>query len=124
MVAAASTELKALEECLLNVSGKVPLDVRFRALFTLKGLKNDEAVEIISKGMLILPNPPACELKIAVLGFSDDSALLKHELAYVLGQLKNEAALPKLEAVLRDTAEDPMVRHEVCPPAISEHSVS
>ncbi|KAH6912713.1 deoxyhypusine hydroxylase [Coprinopsis sp. MPI-PUGE-AT-0042] len=94
MVAAASAELKALEECLLNASGKVPLHVRFRALFTLKGLKNDEAVEIISKG------------------FSDDSALLKHELAYVLGQLKNESALPRLESVLRDTTEDPMVRHE------------
>ncbi|EAU85962.1 deoxyhypusine hydroxylase [Coprinopsis cinerea okayama7 len=94
MVAVAADELKALEECLLNTSGKVPLHVRFRALFTLKGLDNDEAVDIISKG------------------FDDPSALLKHELAYCLGQLKKESALPKLEAVLRDTAEDPMVRHE------------
>lgn len=50
MVAVGPTDLKALEDCLLNVSGKVPLHVRFRALFTLKGLKSDEAVEIISKG--------------------------------------------------------------------------
>lgn len=47
------------------------------------------------------------------LGFSDDSALLKHELAYCLGQLKRPSALPTLEKVLRDTVEDPMVRHEV-----------
>lgn len=48
------------------------------------------------------------------LGFDDPSALLKHELAYCLGQIKDVAALPSLEAVLRDEHEDPMVRHEVC----------
>ena len=48
-------------------------------------------------------------------GFSDPSALLKHELAYCLGQMKKISALPALEAVLRDSSEDPMVRHEVSP---------
>lgn len=43
-------ELTALEASLLNKSGDVPLHNRFRALFTLKALKNDEAVGIISKG--------------------------------------------------------------------------
>lgn len=47
-------------------------------------------------------------------GFSDPSALLKHELAYCLGQMKITAALPTLESVLRNKSEDPMVRHEVC----------
>jgi deoxyhypusine monooxygenase len=47
-------------------------------------------------------------------GFKDPSALLKHELAYVLGQIKNPKAIPHLERVLID---DPpfhgeMVRHE------------
>jgi deoxyhypusine monooxygenase len=46
-------------------------------------------------------------------GFQDPSALLKHELAYCLGQTKNAAALPILESVLVDEREDPMVRHEV-----------
>lgn len=46
-------------------------------------------------------------------GFNDPSALLKHELAYCLGQLKKTSALPTLESVLRNTSEDPMVRHEV-----------
>jgi deoxyhypusine monooxygenase len=49
-----------------------------------------------------------------MLGFVDESALLKHELAYCLGQTKNTAALPTLTGVLRDEKEDPMVRHEVC----------
>ncbi|KAK7690363.1 deoxyhypusine hydroxylase [Cerrena zonata] len=90
-----STEqLAALEAELLNTSGDVPLHNRFRSLFTLKSLKNDEAVEIIAKG------------------FADESALLKHELAYCLGQIKKTSALPVLEQVLRDEKEDPMVRHE------------
>ena len=48
-----------------------------------------------------------------MLGFEDDSALLKHELAYCLGQIRKESALPVLTDVLRNTDEDPMVRHEV-----------
>ena len=54
------------------------------------------------------------ELGLINVGFKDDSALLKHELAYCLGQMKNVSALPVLESVLRDRSEDPMVRHEVC----------
>ena len=46
-------------------------------------------------------------------GFQDPSALLKHELAYCLGQTENTAALPTLEFVLANEQEDPMVRHEV-----------
>ena len=38
-----SSSLSALEAALLNASGNVPLHNRFRALFTLKSLKNDDA---------------------------------------------------------------------------------
>ncbi|KAJ3574713.1 hypothetical protein NP233_g1571 [Leucocoprinus birnbaumii] len=86
--------LRSLEDALLNRSGDVPLHNRFRALFTLKALKNEDAVKVISAG------------------FADDSALLKHELAYCLGQMKLTSALPTLESVLRNQNEDPMVRHE------------
>ena len=55
----------------------------------------------------------------AHLGFKCDSALLKHELAYCLGQIGNEKALPVLETVLGDMDEDPMVRHEVRVPHVS-----
>lgn len=44
--------------------------------------------------------------------FGDDSALLKHELAYCLGQMQDPRAIPTLTAVLRDTGQEPMVRHE------------
>lgn len=44
-------ELAALEASLLNASGTTPLATRFRALFTLKALKSDEALNIIAKGL-------------------------------------------------------------------------
>ncbi|XP_041862996.1 deoxyhypusine hydroxylase [Melanotaenia boesemani] len=72
----------------------VDLPQRFRALFTLKNLGGAEAVEWISKA------------------FSDDSALLKHELAYCLGQMQDTRAIPTLTAVLKDEKQEPMVRHE------------
>lgn len=71
-----------------------PLKERFRALFTLKNIGGDIAVECISK----------C--------FKDPSALLKHELAYCLGQMQDENALQILITVLKDTSQEPMVRHE------------
>lgn len=45
------SELKILEDALLNTPGNVVLHERFRALFTLKALKSEEAVQIISKGL-------------------------------------------------------------------------
>ncbi|KAM8939816.1 deoxyhypusine hydroxylase [Pelodytes ibericus] len=71
-----------------------PLPARFRALFTLRNLGGAEAVELIGRG------------------FCDESALLKHELAYCLGQMRDRRALPTLISVLRDRTQEPMVRHE------------
>ncbi|KAK9455427.1 armadillo-type protein [Dipodascopsis uninucleata] len=90
-------DLAKLRSILTNESGIVPLAHRFRALFNLKSLGKDgvnEAIDIIGEG------------------FKDDSALLKHELAYVLGQTKNLHAVPILKDVLSDEKEDAMVRHE------------
>ena len=93
-------DIDALEASLLNTSGTVKLDVRFRTLFTLKGIaalseeKRLRVIDIISRAL------------------NDDSALLKHELAYVLGQIKDTRALPRLEQVLSDEKEHAMVRHE------------
>lgn len=71
-----------------------PLKERFRALFTLRNLGGDTAITAIANT------------------FSDQSALLKHELAYCLGQMKDTKAIPHLEAVLADVTQEPMVRHE------------
>ncbi|EDW16660.1 deoxyhypusine hydroxylase [Drosophila mojavensis] len=71
-----------------------PLKERFRALFTLKNIGGGTAIEAISKA------------------FNDDSALLKHELAYCLGQMQDTQAIETLTKVLQDTSQEPMVRHE------------
>ncbi|CAK6975022.1 deoxyhypusine hydroxylase [Scomber scombrus] len=76
------------------VDQSLDLTQRFRALFTLKNLGGIEAIEWISKA------------------FTDESALLKHELAYCLGQMQDKHAIPALTAVLKDTQQEPMVRHE------------
>jgi len=73
---------------------ELPLKQRFRALFTLKNLGGTCAIKCISE----------C--------FQDESALLKHELAYCLGQMQNVDAIPILTKVLEDTSQEPMVRHE------------
>jgi hypothetical protein len=48
------SELKSLEDCLCNANGNTPLHTRFRALFTLKALKTEDAVKIISTGAVPL----------------------------------------------------------------------
>ncbi|KAH7337086.1 deoxyhypusine hydroxylase, partial [Rhizoctonia solani] len=94
MAAATLESFTKLEATLLNKSGDVPLHARFRSLFTLKALPGQQSIDIISKG------------------FKDESALLKHELAYVLGQMGDPYAIPTLSNVLSNESEDPMVRHE------------
>jgi len=71
-----------------------PLKERFRALFTLKNIGGEASIDWISKA------------------FSDDSALLKHEVAYCLGQLQDPHAIPVLTSVLSDPGREPIVRHE------------
>lgn len=78
-----------------------PLPVRFRALFSLKHIARQ------SSG----PESQAAIDAIAA-AFASPSALLKHELAYCLGQTGNGAAVAPLTAVLEDVAEDAMCRHE------------
>lgn len=82
-------------------SETIPLARRFRALFSLKHLACQ---------------PPSSQSTAAIeaiaAAFPSPSALLKHELAYCLGQTKNLEAVPYLRTVLEDRDEDAMCRHE------------
>lgn len=71
-----------------------PMKERFRALFTLRNLGGETAIKCINN----------C--------FKDESVLLKHELAYCLGQMQDKRAIPFLRDVLEDKNQDPIVRHE------------
>lgn len=42
----------------------------------------------------------------------EDGALMRHELAYILGQMRNRDACPFLTSILEDESDDILVRHE------------
>jgi deoxyhypusine monooxygenase len=79
-----------------------PLGRRFRALFSLKHLA---CLQPTTEQTL-----PAIQAIAAA--FASQSALLKHELAYCLGQTRNRASVPYLQEVVKDAEEDEMCRHE------------
>ena len=86
-------DLTAACEVFTNV--KTPMKARFRALFTLRNLGGPDALKAMEK---VLQN--------------DQSALLKHEVAYCLGQMGDKAAVSMLKAILEDTTKEDIVRHE------------
>lgn len=65
-----------------------------RALFALRNIGGNDSVDALTRA------------------FSSESALLKHEIAYVLGQMQDTHAIPSLIDRLSDLSEDVMVRHE------------
>ena len=67
---------------------------RYRALFSLRNHGGSNAALALATGL------------------SDTSALFKHEVAYVLGQMKEPVVVPALSRSLRDLSEEAMVRHE------------
>jgi deoxyhypusine monooxygenase len=96
--------LEQLRDILVNKSGDVKLAVRFRALFNLKSIGSEH-----------LEDKERADLAVQYIGdcFQDASELLKHEVAYVLGQTKNLSSAPILRAVLKDDVNQQcMVRHE------------
>lgn len=97
-----TASIEQLRDVLCNKAGDVALANRFRALFNLKCLGADSSdAAIVHKAIDYIAE---C--------FADSSELLKHEVAYVLGQIKNTHANQYLKDVLADTKQQVMVRHE------------
>ncbi|CAI5758001.1 unnamed protein product [Candida verbasci] len=88
----APSKIEKLQE-ILNDQNK-PLFERYRAMFRLRDIGTDEACLALASG------------------FDDPSALFKHEIAYVFGQMSNPVTVPSLIKVLKDEREAGMVRHE------------
>ncbi len=85
-------EVGELRSTLCDESAK--MFERMRALFALRNIGGNDAVDALAAA------------------FDSNSALLKHEIAYVLGQMQNNHAVPTLIDRLEDQGEDLMVRHE------------
>ena len=77
---------------------KTPLGDRFDALFHLKSNGSVSAMAAIA-GVLSDPK--------------EQSALLKHELAYCIGQMQLKEAVPLLSRVLENDKENTMVRNGI-----------
>lgn len=83
-----------LRRCLLDSSLAVPL--RWRAIFSLRNYKGDDARQALVDAM------------------SDESNLLAHEAAFALGQMQDAEAIAALRNTLRSVNEfHSIVRHEV-----------
>ncbi|GAB7362650.1 hypothetical protein MBLNU230_g2959t1 [Neophaeotheca triangularis] len=95
----AAPDIGALERTLLDT--KLPLFERYRAMFALRDLCSP-------------PDLPTAVPAVQALarGFADPSALFRHEIAFVFGQLSHPASIPSLSTVLADGKEASMVRHE------------
>lgn len=76
------------------INTQLPLFHRYQAMFALRNHGSSEAVAALVKG------------------FNDESALFKHEIAYVLGQMQHPDGVDGLNAKLGDLSEHSMVRHE------------
>lgn len=85
-------QLQKVGAVLKNTSA--PMKARYRALFTLRNIGGTSAIDTIAST------------------FNDESNLLKHELAYCLGQMQEKYALDILRSVVADTSQDVIVRHE------------
>lgn len=88
-----------LEATLLDTS--LPLFQRYRAMFALRDLASPPDLPTAQPAILSLAR-----------GFKDPSALFRHEIAFVFGQLSHPASIPSLIEVLSDQKEASMVRHE------------
>ena len=91
--------IEDLEKTLLNT--KVPLFLRYRAMFGLRDLASPPDLPTAVPAVLALAK-----------GLSDPSALFRHEIAFVFGQLSHPASIPALTASLANLEEVSMVRHE------------
>lgn len=86
--------IKQLRSMLCDVES--PLFKRYSAMFALRNKGGEDAVMALCDGMVADKN----------------SALFRHEVAYVLGQMQHEASISTLEKCLQDHEEHEMVRHE------------
>jgi len=88
------TDIDKFRNCLLDLNQ--PIAQRTHAAFLLRTAGTTEAVEVIQQALLN----------------KADSSLMRHELAYILGQIQNPIACPLLIQLLEDETDDLLVRHE------------
>jgi len=94
-----SPSVEQLENTLLDTNKS--LFFRYRVMFELRDLASPPDLPTAIPAILALAK-----------GLSDPSALFRHEIAFVFGQLSHPASIPALVAALSNKEEASMVRHE------------
>nr|NVI76172.1 nero [Cucujiformia] len=89
---ATSRDINELKSILIDE--KTSLFNRYRAMFALRNIGSKEAIDALGEAL-------KC-----------GSALFKHEVAFVLGQMQQKDSVCYLKQSLQDTEENEMVRHE------------
>nr|MBE5726531.1 nero [Cucujiformia] len=89
---ASSIEISELKTTLIDEN--VTLFDRYRAMFALRNIGSEDAVIALGEAL------------------NYGSALFKHEIAFVLGQMQHKSSIPYLKRSLEDLEENEMVRHE------------
>lgn len=91
------TDIQELKTILCNRENS--LFERYRAMFTLRNIGSDESIHALVSGFDSEP-------------IDSGSAVFRHEIAYVLGQLSNPLATDALSRILQQHSEHAMTRHE------------
>nr|NVI76098.1 nero [Cucujiformia] len=86
------TDINDLKATLID--DKVSLFERYRAMFALRNIGSTEAIKALGEALKF------------------GSALFKHEVAFVLGQIQHRDSVSYLKECLEDTEENEMVSHE------------
>ena len=86
--------LSALRSVLLDISQ--PIAKRTHAAFNLRTNGSEESASIIAEALVN----------------KNDSSLMRHELAYILGQMQHSHVCDILIRILEEESEDILVRHE------------
>nr|MBE5726542.1 nero [Cucujiformia] len=86
------TNIEELKRILLDE--KASLFNRYRAMFALRNIGTEPAIAALGEAL------------------NYGSALFKHEIAFVLGQMQKESSISYLKHSLENDAENEMVRHE------------
>lgn len=94
-----TVEVEELGRKLMDTAA--PLFIRYRAMFALRDLASPPDLPTAVPAVLALAK-----------GFADSSALFRHEIAFVFGQLSHPASIPALTEALSNVEEASMVRHE------------
>lgn len=83
------------------LDSSLPLFERYRAMFALRNTVQQGGKEAEAPAVHALAD-----------GLQDGSALFRHEICFVFGELCHPASIPAMSKVLDDSAEHEMVRHE------------